>query len=102
MRYFHTSRLLFQFPQSHLDGSFPDLLDCLAEVDLLILDDWLRDPISAAEARDLLEVFDDRFGHVSTLVAPQLPVSNWFSRSHNPTHADAIWIILFTTLTGLI
>lgn len=90
VRYFRTSRLLFQFAQAHLDGSFSTLLESLAKIDLLILDDWLRDPISLAETRDLLEILDDRFGRVSTLVASQLPISEWFMQFPSPTHADAI------------
>jgi DNA replication protein DnaC len=90
VRYFRTSRLLFQLAQSHLDGSFPVLLASLARIDLLILDDWMRDPISVSETRDLLEILDDRFGHVSTLVASQVPVGEWFQRFPDPTHADAI------------
>jgi DNA replication protein DnaC len=90
VRYFRTSRLLFQLAQSHLDGSFPNLLASLAKIDLLILDDWMRDPISASETRDLLEILDDRFGRVSTLVASQVPVAEWFQRFPDPTHADAI------------
>jgi hypothetical protein len=27
---------------------------------LLILDDWLRDPLTTAQARDLLEILDNR------------------------------------------
>jgi len=90
VRYFRTSRLLFQLAQAHVDGSFPTLLSSLAKVDLLILDDWLRDPISVTETRDVLEILDDRFGRVSTLVASQLPVADWFTQFPNPTHADAI------------
>jgi DNA replication protein DnaC len=90
VRYFRTSRLLFQLAQSHLDGSYPSLLASLAKVDLLILDDWLRDPIAATETRDLLEILDDRFGRVSVLVASQLPVAEWFTQFPSPTHADAI------------
>ena len=83
--YFRTSRLLYQLAQSHLDGSYPALLASLAKLDLLILDDWMRDPLTASEARDLLEVFDDRFGRVSTLVASQVPVADWFARLPDPT-----------------
>jgi len=54
------------------------------------LDDWKRYPISSSETRNLLEILDDRFGHVSTLVASQVPVGEWYSRFPDPTHADAI------------
>jgi DNA replication protein DnaC len=90
VRYFRTSRLLYQLAQSHQDGSYPTLLASLAKLDLLILDDWMRDPLSASEARDLLEVFDDRFGRVSTLVASQVPVADWFARLPDPTLADSL------------
>ncbi len=60
VRYFRTSRLLFQLGQSRQDGSFPALLASLAKLDLLILDDWMRDPISTTQAQDLLEVLDGR------------------------------------------
>jgi len=90
VRYFRTSRLLYQLAQSHLDGSYPSLLASLARLDLLILDDWMRDPLTVSEARDLLEVFDDRFGRVSTLVASQVPVADWFARLPDPTLADSL------------
>ena len=90
VRYFRTSRLLFQVAQSHNDGSYPSLLASLAKLDLLILDDWMRDPLTASEARDLLEVFDDRFGRASTLVASQVPVADWFARLPDPTIANSI------------
>lgn len=90
VRYFRTSRLLYQLAQSHLDGSYPSLLASLAKLDLLILDDWMRDPISAANAQDLLEVLDDRYGRVSTLVASQVPVADWFARFPDPTVGDSV------------
>ena len=90
MRYFRTSRLLYQLAQSHLDGSYPALLSSLAKLDLLILDDWMRDPISAPNAQDLLEVLDDRYGRVSTLVASQVPVADWFARFPDPTVGDGV------------
>jgi DNA replication protein DnaC len=90
VRYFRTSRLLYQLGQSHQDGSYPSLLASLARLDLLILDDWMRDPISTTNAQDLLEVLDDRFGRVSTLVASQVPVADWFARFPDPTVGDGV------------
>ncbi len=90
VRYFRTSRLLYQLAQSHLDGSYPALLASFAKLDLLILDDWMRDPISAANAQDLLEVLDDRYGRVSTLVASQVPIADWFARFPDPTVGDSV------------
>ena len=57
---------------------------------MLILDDWLRDPLTHAQARDLLEILDDRYGRAATLIATQIPVADWHARLPDPTLADAI------------
>ena len=50
----------------------------------------MRDPSTLAKAQDILEVLDDRFGHTATLIAAQVPVSDWHLRIPDPTLADAI------------
>ncbi len=90
VRYQRTSRLLHEIMLSHADGSYPKLLTKLARVQLLIFDDWLRDPLTPSQARDLLEVLDDRYGRSSTLVATQIPVEDWHDRLPDPTLGDAI------------
>lgn len=90
VRYLRTSRLLHELAKSRLDGSYANLLRSLAKVDVLIFDDWMRDPISVASAQDLLEVFDDRFNRSSTIIASQIPVAEWHARFPDPTLADAI------------
>jgi DNA replication protein DnaC len=90
VRYDRTSRLLHEILLSHADGSFPKLLRTLARLKLMVFDDWLRDPLSLAQARDLLEILDDRYGLSSTIVATQIPVENWHARFPDPTLGDAI------------
>lgn len=90
MRYERTSRLLHELMLSHADGSYLKLLHGLSRVKLLICDDWLRDPLTLAQARDLLEILDDRYGRSSTLVATQIPVEEWHARIPDPTLADAV------------
>lgn len=90
VRYLRTSRLLHELTKSRLDGSYATLLRSLARIDVLIFDDWMRDPISVASAQDLLEVFDDRFNRSSTIIASQIPVAEWHARFPDPTLADAI------------
>ena len=62
----------------------------LAKTDLLILDDFGLAPLSVLEARDLLEVIDERTLTRSTLVASQLPLEHWHGAILDPTLADAI------------
>lgn len=90
VRYERLGRLLFAVSLAHADGTYARLLDQLRRVDLLILDDFLRDPLSAAQTRDLADILDDRYGRRATLVATQMPVEDWHARLADPTLADAI------------
>jgi DNA replication protein DnaC len=90
VRYYRTSRLLHQLSMAHADGSYPDLLHTLARTQLLVFDDWLRDPLTRSQSQDLLEIVDDRYGRTSTLVATQVPVVDWHARFPDPTIGDAI------------
>lgn len=69
-----TSRLLHALELAHADGSFTKVLARLARTQLLILDDWMRDSLSRSQARDLLEILDDRYGRTATMVVTQVPV----------------------------
>jgi DNA replication protein DnaC len=90
VRYFRTSRLLQTLELALADGTYPKLFRTLARTPLLILDDWLRDPLSRTQAQNLLEVLDDRYGCAATLVATQIPVAEWHARIPDPTLSDAI------------
>lgn len=89
-RYYRVPRLLSELTIAKGDGSFPKLLSRLARLHLLILDDWGLAPLTAAEARDLLEVIDDRYQTRSTIVATQLPIDQWHAVIADPSVADAI------------
>ncbi|MHB1702556.1 MAG: ATP-binding protein, partial [Acidobacteriaceae bacterium] len=47
-------------------------------------------PLSAADARDILEIIDDRTQQRSTIVASQLPIDHWYATIGDATVADAI------------
>lgn len=90
VRYVRTSRFLHSLAQARQDGSYITFLRSLNKADVLILDDWMRDPIQLPATQDLLEVFDDRFGKKATLFVSQVPVADWHARFPDPTLADAI------------
>jgi DNA replication protein DnaC len=72
------------------DGRHARLIKGLARVQLLILDDWGLATLTPDQARDLLEIVDDRHDRGSTIVTSQLPVEHWHETIANPTLADAI------------
>ncbi len=89
-RYYRVPRLVGDLAIARADGSYPRLMAKLAKTDLLVLDDWGLAPLAAAEARDLLEVIDDRCTTRSTLIASQLPVEHWHATIANPSLGDAL------------
>jgi DNA replication protein DnaC len=62
----------------------------LARVDLLILDDWGPEPLTAEQRRDLLEIVEDRYNAGSLIITSQVPIDHWYEIVGDPTLADAI------------
>jgi DNA replication protein DnaC len=90
VRYLHTARFMLSLQHARQDGSYLSYLRSFSRIDVLILDDWMRDPIQVSSAQDLLELFDDRFSRSATIIASQVPLSDWHARFPDPTLADAI------------
>lgn len=88
--YLRVPRLFEDMAIAHGDGRYSKLLTQLAKTDVLLLDDWGLALLTDSARRDLLEIFDDRHGHRSTIVTSQLPVANWHESIGDPTLADAI------------
>lgn len=88
--YVRMPRLFEDMAMARLDGRFPKLVDKLARVQLLILDDWGTHGLTDQQRLDLLELFEERYQRRSTIVTAQLPVSGWHDMIGEPTIADAI------------
>lgn len=90
VHYARVPRLFADLDLAHGDGRFARLFRMLVKVDLLVLDDWGPDRLSASQRRDLMEVVEDRHGRGSTLITSQLPVTTWHEVIGEPTLGDAI------------
>ncbi|MEO1391214.1 MAG: IS21-like element helper ATPase IstB [Cyanobacteria bacterium J06634_6] len=90
VRYFKTANLIAELKFAKADGSFPKFRKHLANFDLLILDEWLRDHLTPNDAREILDLLDDRFRHASCLFASQFPIKDWHQKIQDSTLADAI------------
>ncbi len=88
--YVRMPRLFEDLAMARLDGRFPRLVDKLARVQLLILDDWGTHGLSDQQRLDLLEICEERYRRKSTLITAQIPVSGWHDLIGEPTIADAI------------
>jgi DNA replication protein DnaC len=90
VRYLRLPRLFEMLRIAHGDGSYSKLMNQFLKTDLLILDDWGIQKISAAQRNDLMEVIEDRHGRRSTLIASQLPIEHWHDYIGEATIADAV------------
>src|SRR5665213_1091575 len=90
VHYARVPRLFADLELAHGDGRFARLFRTLVKADLLVLDDWGPDRLSANQRRDLMEIVEDRYGAGSTLITSQLPVDAWHEVIDEPTFADAI------------
>lgn len=88
--YRRVPRLLDELALARAEGSHARLLAKLAKFDVLVLDDWGLGAPKDSQRHDLLEVIEDRYGRVSTVVTSQLPVGKWHEWIGDPTMADAI------------
>ena len=90
VQYVRLPRLFQEFALAHAEGRSLKLLNQLARLDLLVLDDWAMKKISSAQREDLHEMLDDRMKTRSTIVASQIPIEPWHEMVANPTLSDVI------------
>ena len=88
--FFRVPRLLEELALARASGVYASLLGKLARIDVLVLDDFLLNPMNDTERRDLLEVMEDRYDKSSTVIATQMPTKTWHESLGDPTIADAI------------
>ena len=88
--YYNIQKVLLKAKMSRVEGTILKFFDNIAKTDLLILDDFGLTHLDQQQQMDLMELIEDRHGRASTLIASQLPVSNWYDVIGEETIADAI------------
>jgi DNA replication protein DnaC len=88
--YRRASRFYDELAQARADGSYYALLRRIAKTDVLIVDDFGLEVLTATQRRDFLEVLEDRFGIASTIMTSQLDPKNWHAIVGEETIADSV------------
>jgi DNA replication protein DnaC len=88
--YTNTARLLARLKLSKVDGTYIKELKKLSSVELLILDDFGLQAFDSHAREALMDIIDDRFNQMATIVSSQIPVSAWYDIIGEGTIADAI------------
>jgi DNA replication protein DnaC len=88
--YRRASRLYDELAQARADGTYFLLLRRLAKTEVLIVDDFGLEVLTASQRRDFLEVLEDRYGISSTVITSQLDPKNWHPIVGDETIADSV------------
>lgn len=88
--YHRVSRLFAALSLARGDGRYAKLMARLSRAKLLILDDWGPETLTPEQARDLLEIIEDRMDAGSLIITSQVSVDRWHDMIGIPTIADAI------------
>lgn len=88
--YIRIPTILEEISIARAAGTYTNFLKKLAKFNILILDDFGINSLSADDATNLLEIIEDRINLSSVIITSQLPVSQWYDYLNNDTVADAI------------
>jgi len=89
--YINMHKLLEQIQLARVEGTIITFFEKIAEIDLLIIDDYGMKILEGQQLLDFMELIEDRHGRKSTIISSQLPVDNWYEvLAKNATIADAI------------
>ena len=90
VKYFRVQSFFAALDDARQEGRFNALHSRLSAVPLLILDDWRLRKFTLEESHCLMELFERRYDAASTVIAGQLPFTEWHGLFPDPTLADAI------------
>lgn len=88
--YLRIPRFLRSLEVARIDGSYEKLLQNLQKTDLILFDDFGQSKLQTEQARDLLEIMDDRHATRSSIITSQLDSSKWYELIPDPTIGDAL------------
>ena len=92
VRYYSASKLLLELSaHEQVDDSlkFLGIMENIAQVDLLIIDDFGLMNLDVEKCRHLFEILDSRESRKSTVIVSQIPVKEWYDLFKNCIYIDA-------------
>ncbi len=90
VKYIRMPELLVDMNIARGDGSYKNLMVSYKKLHLLILDEWMHQPISETQAGDVFEIVESRYQESSTIFVAQSEPAGWHRQIGNGVIADAI------------
>jgi DNA replication protein DnaC len=94
-KYFRVTKFLEHMAAEQQLGNYLKAIEKLGKVNLLVLDDLGPDVMTKSQRNNFLEIIEERYMKTSTIIASQLPISQWYAVFGETTSADAICDRLF-------
>jgi DNA replication protein DnaC len=90
VRYIRLPELLVDIQIATGEGKNRTVIELFRKPDLLILDEWLHQPISSEQAGSIFEIVESRYMEASTIFVAQSRPAGWHVQINSKTLADAI------------
>jgi DNA replication protein DnaC len=90
VKYFRIPELLLEIQDAKNENRYAKFMTGLQNIKLLILDDIGLKSYTLEESRDILEIAENRYNKVSTILSGQIAHTKWYDLFPDPTIADAI------------
>ena len=87
--YFTMNMLIENMKLVHLEGRETNFFRKISSHDLLIIDDWGMVKLEGQIQHDFEQIIDDRYNHKATILASQLPISDWYNVFQSELIAEA-------------
>ncbi|NDV94237.1 ATP-binding protein [Dysgonomonas sp. 521] len=88
--YYNMQKLARSLKVARVEGTIIRLFEKLAKIELLIMDDFGLAKMENQQQLDFMEIIEDRHARKATVIASQLPVTEWFDIFSDETLADSI------------
>jgi DNA replication protein DnaC len=90
VKYFRVPELLLEIQDAKNENRYAKFMTGLRNIKLLVLDDIGLKSYTLEESRDILEIAENRYSKVSTILVGQITHTKWYDLFPDPTIADAI------------
>lgn len=90
VKYQRLDDLLLEATYARADGTYDRFMRNLMKTKLLVVDEWLRTPVTPEHSRIIADVLDDRYERRSTIFLSQYRVKDWYDRFEEVTIGEAI------------
>ncbi len=87
--YFTMNMLIENLKLVHLEGRETNFFRKISSHDLLIIDDWGMVKLEGQIQHDFEQIIDDRYNRKATILASQLPISDWYNVFQSELIAEA-------------